>query len=199
MCLSIEKVWEVVGDRKLGLWVEQERGPGWRVTLISKTRRKADMESYNPDMIFHFGSDFLDIPTTLFTTFASVSPPTCIYRQHFSALLPLFHHQPAYTDSTFHHFSHYFTTNLHIPTALFTTFASVSPPTCIYRQHFSPLLPLFHHQPAYTDNTFHHLYVCFTTNLHIPIALFITSASFATLMHLPDAVLNVPPSRRCTH
>ena len=40
--------------------------------LISKTHRKANMESYNPDMIFHFGSDFLDIPTTLFTTFASV-------------------------------------------------------------------------------------------------------------------------------
>ena len=139
------------------------------------------MESYNPDMIFHFGSDFLDIPTTLFTTFVSVSPATCIYRQHFSALLPLFHHQPAYTDSTFHHFSHYFTTNLHIPTALFTT------------------LPLFHHQPAYTDNTFHNFCLCFTTNMHIPIALFITSASFATLMHLPDAVLNVPPSRRCTH
>ena len=37
-----------------------------------KTRRKADMESYNPDMIFHFGIDFPDIPTTLFTTFASV-------------------------------------------------------------------------------------------------------------------------------
>ena len=61
MCLSIGKVWEVVGDRKLGLWVEQERWPGWRVTLISKTRRKADMESYNPGMMFHFGTDFLEI------------------------------------------------------------------------------------------------------------------------------------------
>ena len=34
------------------------------------------------------------------------------------------------------HFSDYFPTKLHIPTALLTTFASVSPLSCIYRQHF---------------------------------------------------------------
>ena len=47
------------------------------------------------------------------------------------------------TDNTFHHFCLCFTTYLHIPIALFTTFACVSPPTCIYRQHFSSLLAVF--------------------------------------------------------
>ena len=45
--------------------------------------------------------------------------------------------------------------NLHIPTALFDVFATTSPPSCIYRQHFSPLAPPFRRRPAHTDSTFH--------------------------------------------
>ena len=45
-----------------------------------------------------------------------------------NTLLPLFHHLPAYTDSTFHNFCLCFTTYLHIPTAFFVSCG------CLYHQ-----------------------------------------------------------------
>ncbi len=89
------------------------------------------------------------------------------FKEHFSLILPLLHHQAAYTYSTLHqicllfitnlqHFSlvlALFTTKLHIPIALFIILGSFSLPNCIYLQHFLSLLHLIHHQTAYTYNT----------------------------------------------
>ena len=62
----------------------------------------------------------------------------------------------------------YIITNLHITTALFDVFATTSPPSCIYRQHFSPLAPPFRRRPAYTDSTFRCFQLYFNADLHIP-------------------------------
>ena len=62
----------------------------------------------------------------------------------------------------------YIITNLHITTALFDVFATTSPPSCIYRQHFSPLAPPFRRRPAYTDSTFRCFQPYFNADLHIP-------------------------------
>ncbi len=59
-------------------------------------------------------------------------------------------------------------TNLHITTALFDVFATTSPPSCIYRQHFSTLAPPFRRRPAYTDSTFRCFQPYFNADLHIP-------------------------------
>ena len=65
----------------------------------------------------------------------------------------------------------YIITNLHITTALFDVFATTSPPSCIYRQHFSPLAPPFRRRPAHTDSTFRCSPPYFFADLHIPTAL----------------------------
>ena len=119
----------------------------------------------------------LHIPTTLFNVFATISPPTCIYWQHFSTHLPLFRCQPAYTDSTFWHIRYYFAANLHILTTLLNTFATTWPPTFIHRQHFSTPSSLFRRKPAYTDSTFHIKWQCLIINLYIPTSRFNTSAT----------------------
>ena len=45
----------------------------------------------------------------------------------------------------------YIITNLHITTALFDVFATTSPPSCIYRQHFQMFSTLFQCRSAHTD------------------------------------------------
>ncbi len=65
----------------------------------------------------------------------------------------------------------YIITNLHITTALFDVFATTSPPSCIYRQHFSPLAPPFRRRPAHTGSTFRCSPPYFFADLHIPTAL----------------------------
>ena len=85
-----------------------------------------------------------------------------------------------------------FTTKMHIPIALFISFASFPPSNLIYLYysssvwhlfrhhgylyHFSSVQTLFHHQTAYTYNT---LILFFTIKPNIPISLSIGLASFS--------------------
>ena len=86
-------------------------------TFSTLHRRQPAYTDFTANMaLFHHKPAYVDIicqhlchrfttnlhtPTALLSSSTTPSPSTCTYRRRFSALLPLFDHQPAYVDSTF--------------------------------------------------------------------------------------------------